>query len=540
MIHRSVLVAGLLLCLGPHVTAQPMTDPSGPGALALVGGGPDSADAIRRGLTSADPLTRTVAARLAGIRDDRSLAGDLVAGLNKETDPVAEAEMAGALLYIGGAVAFDALMPRLQRAAPTTIVVVGNWVARVQPERFAAMLPILAERLGSRVGRLRSAVVMAMQQRPDSAGTVLRAWLAVADGAGWSTVTRHAVVDLASDPQSDVVRAALASSNPEIREGTVWMLLFRLGIGQALPQAMLDGVTPGELAVASSGADLTWEALGRELIARQQGRTTPDRADYLLREAARHMDDAGRIAVLDGIAAAEVRALRSVLGDQYEDRDTLKKRRDVDSSLTGGAMRMLPLPWPGFLASLVTAAQCRVSDSSRPAKIHATYLLDGRQERVRIDPSMLPRGCERVIATLAWLLLADPDQRIVGPEGEWVLVPMDNSFLACSSHPKGPDVEHLDVRAWGHDGLIRPKKVRNVRPTYPAHTVRDRIEGAVRLEGDISSHGCLEAVRLVHGVHPALDWEALAAVAGWRFTPAEFQGAAVPVRMSVSVLFHLR
>lgn len=539
MIYSSGLVIGLLLCSMATVTAQSVTEPLGPGALALAAGRPDASEIIRRALAAADPLTRTVAARLAGIRGDGSLAGDVAGALEKETDAFAEAEMATALLFLGGGVALNTLMPRLQRASPTTVVAVANWVAQAQPERFAARLPHLAERLGARAGRLGPAVIQAMLRRPNLAGPVLRAWLAVADPTGWSTVIRHRALELESQPQADVIRESLASTRPDIREATVWMLLFRIGAGQKLPAAILDAAMT-DASTSSSAGDLTWETWGRELIARQQGRTTPDRAEFVAREAGGHTGHTQRLAALDAITPAEERALRSALGDRYADRDSLRKVVPIEYNQAGGAMRTLPLPWPGFFASLVTAAECRLSPTRRVAAIRATYLDDGRHDRVQMDPSRVPRGCEQVIEALARLLLADPEQRLVGQEGEWVLVPMDTSFLECSSHPQNPDAETVRLPGGGRTVVPTPRKVRDQVPTYPQTARWERIQGTVLLEGEVSDDGCPAAMRVVHGVHPSLDWEALIAVSAWRFSPAELNGAPVAVGVSFSVRFVLR
>jgi TonB family protein len=279
---------------------------------------------------------------------------------------------------------------------------------------------------------------------------------------------------------------------------------------------------------------------GRELIARQAGRTMPDRAEFVAREAPGHNGHTRRIAALDGITRAEERALRGALGDQYLEHDLLKQVGPLEYSQAGGAMRTLPTPWPGFLASLVTAAECRLSSTRRVAAIRVTYLDDGRRDRAQIDPSTLPGGCEKVLEALARLLLADPEQRLVGQEGEWVLVPMDTSFVECSSHPQNPDAEPIRLSGVGHTLVAMPKKTRDQLPTYPEGVRRERIEGAVLLDGDISTEGCPTALRLVHGVHPGLDWEALTAVSAWRYRSAELNGTPVTVSVTIGVNFKLR
>ena len=66
-----------------------------------------------------------------------------------------------------------------------------------------------------------------------------------------------------------------------------------------------------------------------------------------------------------------------------------------------------------------------------------------------------------------------------------------------------------------------------------------RIQGIVLLETFISATGCVPAVRVTRGVAPLLDYAAVRAVSGWRYTPTRLDGRDVPAIMTVSVYFRL-
>ena len=60
----------------------------------------------------------------------------------------------------------------------------------------------------------------------------------------------------------------------------------------------------------------TWEAFGRELIARRHRKEpTPDTSEFLKTQAPQHRTDARTLSLLKEITTAELRALREALGE---------------------------------------------------------------------------------------------------------------------------------------------------------------------------------------------------------------------------------
>jgi protein TonB len=118
-----------------------------------------------------------------------------------------------------------------------------------------------------------------------------------------------------------------------------------------------------------------------------------------------------------------------------------------------------------------------------------------------------------------------------------VLVPVSRDFLTCVAEltPRGPGRE-VTVGSQ----IVAPKKVHDVRPIYPKMAQRDRIQGIVILEGAIAPTGCVTSLSILRSAHRALNFSAVQAVLGWRFTPTLVDGQPVPVIMTVTVNFTLR
>jgi TonB family protein len=90
-------------------------------------------------------------------------------------------------------------------------------------------------------------------------------------------------------------------------------------------------------------------------------------------------------------------------------------------------------------------------------------------------------------------------------------------------------------------GNIRaPRKIKDVRPVYPA-TMRDAgREGVVPLEAIIGRDGAVHSVRVLSAqIHPDFALAAADAVRQWRFEPTLLNGKPVEVVMNVSVEFSL-
>jgi len=81
-----------------------------------------------------------------------------------------------------------------------------------------------------------------------------------------------------------------------------------------------------------------------------------------------------------------------------------------------------------------------------------------------------------------------------------------------------------------------PRKIKDVRPIYPAAALATGDAGVVVLEAKISEAGTVKDVRILRSV-PLLDQAALGAVRQWLFTPTLLNGTPTEVLMTVTMNF---
>jgi periplasmic protein TonB len=82
-----------------------------------------------------------------------------------------------------------------------------------------------------------------------------------------------------------------------------------------------------------------------------------------------------------------------------------------------------------------------------------------------------------------------------------------------------------------------PRVTKQVNPRYSTnHGVR--AVGSVIIALVVSSKGLPKDPRVVKGIDTDLDQSAVDAVKEWRFAPAEKNGKAIAVRVSVEIRFH--
>ena len=86
-------------------------------------------------------------------------------------------------------------------------------------------------------------------------------------------------------------------------------------------------------------------------------------------------------------------------------------------------------------------------------------------------------------------------------------------------------------------GNIRaPKKIKDVKPVYPAIAQSARVAGAVTIEATIGPDGKVIDAKVVRSI-PLLDQAALDAVRQWQYTPTLLNGVPVPVLVTVTINF---
>jgi TonB family protein len=342
--------------------------------------------------------------------------------------------------------------------------------------------------------------------------------------------------------EAAVLQQALTSGNEAIRETTVWALIARLSKGEAIPAGVLDVALPAERSgVADSSVSVGWEQFGRELVARRHRDVrTSDRADMIRSDGAAHRGDVRLLLRLKEILPAERVAAMEVLGEKSlgtPPPSALEPATESTPPRGQVAMRTAPIPWPALLPDLFKVTGCPVTSTVRVGIFEVAYRPDGRPQAVSTVPTELPPECAPALAALARLTIADPLQRIVDGEKQYVVVLVSSEHQAClGSDRRTPRTEGQRVVP----GRIKPPtKTHDLRPYYPPAAQKARLQGMVVIDALLASTGCVTNLKVLRSVHPLLDLEAVRAVSQWRFTPTLLDGVAVPVIMTVTVNFKL-
>jgi TonB family protein len=87
--------------------------------------------------------------------------------------------------------------------------------------------------------------------------------------------------------------------------------------------------------------------------------------------------------------------------------------------------------------------------------------------------------------------------------------------------------------------ILPPRKIKDVRPRYPAGAQRGRASGLVMIEALIGRTGTICSAVVLKSATPELDEAALRAVRRWEFAPSLVDGVPSPVLMPVTVSFNI-
>ncbi len=115
--------------------------------------------------------------------------------------------------------------------------------------------------------------------------------------------------------------------------------------------------------------------------------------------------------------------------------------------------------------------------------------------------------------------------------------PAPPAGAAAQPAPPGAADPVAPIRVGG--SIREPRKIRDVKPVYPAEALAAGTEGTVILEAVIGKDGTVQSTRVMLGA-PLLDAAAVAAVEQWQFTPTLLNGVPQEVQMTVRVTFSAR
>ena len=87
--------------------------------------------------------------------------------------------------------------------------------------------------------------------------------------------------------------------------------------------------------------------------------------------------------------------------------------------------------------------------------------------------------------------------------------------------------------------VIPPKPVYQPNPEYVDKARREKINGVVVLAMIVTAEGKVRDVKVIKGLDPGLDKQAIAAIRTWKFEPATKAGKPVAVHLKTEVDFRL-
>jgi TonB family protein len=91
----------------------------------------------------------------------------------------------------------------------------------------------------------------------------------------------------------------------------------------------------------------------------------------------------------------------------------------------------------------------------------------------------------------------------------------------------------------GQPGVVPPRIVSEVKPSYTPEAIRMRVQGSVVLECIVTAEGTVSGVKVLKLLHPELDAQAVKALGQWRFLPGTKDGKPVAVSVEVENTFTL-
>lgn len=88
-------------------------------------------------------------------------------------------------------------------------------------------------------------------------------------------------------------------------------------------------------------------------------------------------------------------------------------------------------------------------------------------------------------------------------------------------------------------GVTPPRLIHSVDPEYDKASRKAKVQGIVVLSVLVTENGEPQDLKVVRGLNPALDENAIRAVSRWRFAPATKNGNPVATKVNVEVTFRL-
>jgi TonB family protein len=496
--------------------------------------GADLPATLRSALTDADPAVRFVAARLTSVLRVHGLDDDVAHALANEANAQVAAEDVRALLFLDTPAATTTVQQYVRHAKVPAALAYAWWLARMHPERMPDDLPALVGAMHYQAYWLVDPMNSAVGRAPALAPRLFEIYARTISPEAWWAVLRFPGGGGAT---AALRRAALTSSRGDIRARMVWDVVSSLANGWDVVPDILEAAV-AETPALDSGSTVTWEQYGREIVRRETERqTTPDRADWLRTEAARHPIEAQALGALGTVTPPERVALEAALGSTFHVSKPKPRTAPAPSKPRAMTpMRTYLVPWPGLLSAVLDAAGCKITKAHHYEGMDVTYRADGRPDSVVVHRSAEPTPCNAAATALSHLLLATPDEPITPGMRQTVLIPTEKAVVACVDRPDVIDVDPNTTMPAAT--TVFPVLKRHDKLAYPPNERKAHRSGTPHLDTVISSTGCIESAFITDSAGPAFDLNALDATMHWYFAPYVVDGVPRPMQMEMTMTFN--
>jgi hypothetical protein len=521
----------------PALLARPLS----PGSIAMLvehASEPAVQKRLGEAVKHENPAVRAVAARAAFVTMSKGLAPALIGAVAKEEHAQTAAEQVRALMGLLGAPGDQIVIRAVTRIGGPTAIAMAESLARTRPADIPGMLPTLMPLVYS--DDLGAAIATACAQHPTHATEILQAILASKNPYLFDAVI-ESMREAARPVPPAVMTQALQSAEAYQRNVVVWHLFFAAAAGDEIPEEVAAAAAASKpIAAGTAASDLTWEAYGRELLARFRG-SRPTEADWAGLMSMPENTRLARSLPLEAYARmtnAELKAIGAVRGDnkagalRRHGRDA--KRSDQEIEARTQLMRTIPVFAQGLIGDMLAVTDCRPPQADRFAAGSVTYRPDGRAQSIGLIQAPMTKECQAYVRGMMRLTIASPDHPIVPELADHVLLLFERQFLECADDPFPPS------RPRGANLTYEgPRDARVPDAVWPETARRFNTDGGVvRIRASVSHKGCVTGVETIRSVHPLFDLAAFQSMVRGRFTPAKIDGTPVDSFVNWSIRFY--
>jgi TonB family protein len=194
-----------------------------------------------------------------------------------------------------------------------------------------------------------------------------------------------------------------------------------------------------------------------------------------------------------------------------------------------GQFDFVPLPADNYVLEAKLPGFKKIEQTVRLAgssvRRNLTLALGSLEETITVKAGQSLRGAVVGGATMKYTVTKiDAPGATPQADTERYRQAFERDVKACASSPTG--------------GRVRPpRKIKDVRPVYPAHLQEQKIAGKVVMQGTVGVDGMFREVHVVESVHPELDAAAIDAVKQWQFDGTLLNCAPVEVAVKITVNF---